>query len=116
MTILNFPENYHDRYVIIRTLDAGVHCGVLSLYTPATKHAVLRQARRIYSFNNQFTLSSIAKKGLADGRMSVELDTDIVLSDVCEVILANAHAEQSLRSYAPYDPLRDIQGSVEIVS
>lgn len=91
------------RYCIVRTGASGVWCAVLGAYDPATNHAVLLDARRLWSWEGAFTLSTVALEGVKIARMPAGL-AEVIVARVEELIPASAKAEKQLREMEVYRP------------
>lgn len=86
------------QYVVVRTLNAGVHVGELVEHEPATKVAVLANVRRIWRWQGANTLNEISLHGVAEGSKVSEPAELNTLSDVIEVIRATDEARKNLES------------------
>ena len=91
------------KYCIIRTYASGVWCAVLDAYDSATNHAVLSSARRLWSWEGAFTLSTVAVEGVKAARMPAALER-VIVARVEELIPASAKAEKQLREMEIYRP------------
>ncbi len=89
------------RYVIVRTMGAGVHAGVLESLDDGC--AVLREARRLWRWQSAspaVALSGVAMSGLGgkDNKIDVEVPS-VCLTSAVEIIPCTAQAEQSIRGW-----------------
>lgn len=85
--------------VIIRTRDAGVHFGHLAFIANAqhgTYRVVMKDARRLWSWNGANTLNEIALRGISAGRVSEPIVN--VIPQVIEVIPCTQESERNLSS------------------
>lgn len=86
-----------NRYVVVRTYSAGVHCGELTAQDG--KEVTLEKARRIWSWEGAFTLSAVATAGVGAGsRLSVEVPR-IDITEAIEVIQTTPDGEANLRGF-----------------
>lgn len=89
------------KYVIIRTYSAGVHFGILS--KKIGNEVILKNTRRIWSWQNAFTLSKIAMEGLNNSsKLSVEIP-EIKLTEI-EIIPCSDKCSKSLKELKEYIP------------
>ena len=86
------------QFVVVRTLNAGVHAGELVEHEPKDKVAVLANVRRIWSWDGANTLNEIALRGVAKTSKVSEPAELNTLSDVIEVIRATDEARKNLES------------------
>lgn len=91
------------KYCIVRTYASGVWCAVLDAYDPTTNHAQLSEARRLWSWEGAFTLSTVALQGVSSARMPQPVN-GIVVARVEELIPATMKAEKQLRDMEVYTP------------
>ena len=89
------------KYIVLRSEAAGVHLGVLDAYDPVTRHALLKDTRRIYRWDVAFTLSAVALNGIPSGKLSVTIPTNIV-AGVIELTPCSEEAEKILREFVAY--------------
>lgn len=82
-------------FVLIRTRDAGVHCGVLAEYGDGC--VLLRDARRIWRWRGANTLHELALRGAANDytRISEPVDRITVLG-VIEILYPTEAARKNL--------------------
>lgn len=97
------PHPSLGKYVVVRTYAAGVHVGVLKDYDYITRHAVLTDSRRIWSWEGAFTLSAVAVDGITGGRIAIPLD-EIMIAQVEEIIPCSSVAESNLRGKEVHKP------------
>lgn len=94
--------NVVNRYVVVRTYSAGVHCGEITAQNG--KEVTLQHARRIWSWEGAFTLSAVATAGVGKGsRLSVEVPR-IDLTEAIEVIDTTPEGEKCLREFKAHAP------------
>ncbi len=83
------------KYVVVRTLSAGVHVG--ELVSRKGKEVKLANARRIWYWKGANTLHEISLRGVAEGSKVSETVAEIELTEATEVITCAAAGEKSLR-------------------
>jgi hypothetical protein len=88
-----------NKYVIVRTYSAGVHCG--TLVSQNGKEVLLKNARRIWKWTGAFTLSEVSQKGISGGCVSCTVPT-IALTEAIEIIPCSADGKKSLLNIAEY--------------
>lgn len=88
------------KYCIIRTYASGVWCAVVDAYDPTTNHAQLSEARRLWSWEGAFTLSTVALQGVSSARMPAPIS--VVVARVEELIPATMQTEKQLRDMEVY--------------
>lgn len=76
--------------VLVRTYTAGVHYGVL-VFRVGTE-GVLKNARRIWSWDGANTLHEVALRGVATSSRISEAVPEITLTEIIEVIPLTAEA------------------------
>lgn len=86
------------KYVIIRSFASGVWCAVLDSYDPHTRHCILSDARRLWSWEGAFTLSTVALQGVTMAKMPAPIN-DVTVAQVEEIIPTTAIAERVLREW-----------------
>jgi hypothetical protein len=88
--------------VIVRTYSAGVHFGIHDgRQGPEIR---LKDARRIWYWNDRFTLSALAQEGVgASSKLSVALP-EIVLTECIEVIPCAEKAAEQIGGFAAHNP------------
>lgn len=96
-------ENLIGEYVVVRTVSAGVHVGIVQELDKDI--CMLSSSRRIWSWEGAFTLSEISKNGLAEtSKLSVAVD-EIYLTGVVEIIPCTYTARHILETaIKPYEP------------
>lgn len=87
-------------YVIVRTRDSGVSCGILKTLTPqpgGLACAVLTEASRIHGWSGGVnTLFEMSLRGPDVARISEQVEL-IMIFGVCEVLPCTKEAEENLR-------------------
>jgi hypothetical protein len=86
------------QYVVVRTLNAGVHVGELVEHDPVKKVAILSDVRRIWYWKGANTLNEIANSGVGAGSKVSEPTALNTLSDVIEVLSATDKARKNLEA------------------
>ena len=81
-------------FVIVRTYSAGVHTGYLEESNGTA--VVLRDSRRIYSWNEAFTLNEIAVNGCGETSRISQPVPKILLTQAVEVIPCSETAKANL--------------------
>ena len=85
------------RHVIARTFTAGVHIGTVKSHNG--EEVVLTDARRLWKWEGAFTLSEVAKTGVAKGsRIAVTLP-EILLTNVNELIPTTEVARKTFEEF-----------------
>lgn len=87
------------KFVVVRTRNAGVHCGILrQCHTGQCTVVELAQARRVWRWRGANTLHELALHGASQDwtRISKPVE-EIFLSEVIEVIPCTSEAEANLR-------------------
>lgn len=87
------------KFVVVRTKNAGVHCGVLrQCHTGQCTVVELAQARRIWRWRGANSLHEVALRGVAKDwtRISEPVES-ILIPEVIEVIPCTAEAEANLK-------------------
>ena len=76
------------KFVLIRTYSAGVHFG--TLIERNGKEVLLKNARRLWSWNGALSLSEVAMKGvkIETSKISVPVD-EILITEATEIILVS---------------------------
>jgi len=88
------------KYVLIRTVNAGVFAGYLSEKDGET--VILKKARRLWYWSGACSLSQLAMEGskkISDCKFAMEVDT-IELNQVIEIIDATQEAKENIASVA----------------
>lgn len=77
------------KLVLIRTYSAGVHFG--KLIERDGQEVLLKNARRLWSWNGALSLSEVASAGIdiKNSKISVPVE-EIILTQAVEIILINA--------------------------
>lgn len=86
------------QYVVVRTLNAGVHVGELVEHDAEKKVAILSNVRRIWRWDGANTLNEVANHGVAKTSKVSEPAELNTLSDVIEVLRATDEARKNLES------------------
>ena len=82
-------------FVVVRTRNAGVHCGVLA--ESAGTAVVLTAARRVWRWRGANTLHEMALRGVDDGYSRVsEPVGKILLTEAIEVLPCATEAQRNL--------------------
>lgn len=97
-----FFNNFIGKYVVCRGYYIGVHAGILVGYDPNRFHMMLKDARRLWRWESDFTLSAVAIKGMIEGAKVDVLTPQILLRGVDEIIPCTEKAEESIREYPVY--------------
>lgn len=90
-------ESLVNTFVIVRTRDAGVHCGILK--SAAGRGCELKDARRIWRWRGANTLNELANNGVHETeytRISEPIEL-IVLTENCEIIPCSEAAKINLQ-------------------
>lgn len=89
-------EPTEKQFVIVRSRDAGVHCGTLENIADGGM-VTLSDARRIWRWRGANTLSELSQRGAAEDWTRVsEPVPEIVIIGACEVIPCSAVARENL--------------------
>lgn len=106
-TINEIPENiktlnnlFIGKVVIVRTYSAGVHFGTLE-FLKGTE-AILKNSRRIFSWEGAFTLSEISQKGIKESSKLSCTVPNIILTEAIEVIPCSSKSIEILNSIRDY--------------
>lgn len=92
--------DYEGKYVLIRSGQSGVHCGVFRGFHNGG--VVLDDSRRLWSWRAKdgVALSGVSQSGLAKADTKVDVVVPSMwVGDVCEVIPCSAAAEKSVREF-----------------
>jgi hypothetical protein len=93
--------NFLQKYCVVRTEFAGIHVGVVQ-YKEGNE-VILSNARRIWSWDDAFTLSEVAEEGISQkSKLSITLSQDIWVLGVTEIIICTDIAEGILRALKPH--------------
>lgn len=82
-------------FVIVRTYSAGVHCGYLVESHDTV--VALRDARRIWSWSEAFSLNEMANKGCGQSSRISEPVKKILLTQAIEIIPCEPEAVENLK-------------------
>jgi hypothetical protein len=87
------------KYVLIRTVNAGVHAG--ELVSQNRDIVVLKNSRRLWSWGSKggVALSGVAQLGMAEGKKVDTLNPLIQLTGAIETILCSDKAKESINEY-----------------
>jgi hypothetical protein len=89
-------ESQQKQFVIVRTRDAGVHCGTLENISDGGS-VTLSDARRIWRWRGANTLNELSQQGAANDWTRIsEPVPDILIIGACEVITCSAVARENL--------------------
>jgi hypothetical protein len=85
-------------FCILRTRDAGVHCGTVKelAYTHSGAAAVVTDSRRVWRWSKAFSLNEMAMKGCGEDSRISEPVPKILLTEVIEVIPCSKKAIENL--------------------
>lgn len=88
------PTSLVGQHCVVRTYSAGVHIGVVA--AKDGRGVTLTDARRLWTWRGAFTLSEVARKGIAKtgSRMSVTVPV-IELTEAIELIPTSEEARAS---------------------
>ena len=86
------------KYVIIRGEGVGSFAGILKSFDPATRTAVLAEARRLWQWQGAMTLSSLAVSGTSKPReckfpIAVPI---VIVTSVYEIYLCTEAGRRSI--------------------
>lgn len=90
-------------WVLVRSRDSGVWFAQLTAYDPATRHAMLGDARRLWSWEGAFTLSTVALDGVKSARMPSPVPV-VFVADVAELLPCSVIAIHNLTNISVYVP------------
>lgn len=82
------------KFVVVRTINAGVHFGTLEEYTTEDRKGVrLSNARRLWQWSGALSLSEVAMKGItiSSSKVSVVVD-EIEITQAIEIIPVSKHS------------------------
>jgi hypothetical protein len=87
-----------DRFVILRTREAGIHCGFITSENLGEQWVKLRDGRRVWRWRGANTLHEMAAKGLSEEytRISEPLPTITILG-VNEILDCSEEAAKNLQ-------------------
>lgn len=92
-------EKFIGNKVVIRSNMSGVHYGTLVAIEGDT--AGLTDCRRVWSWRGAGSCSGLAAFGPKEGNIAAPVD--IVVKDVCEVILASPEADAAFAAIAVWN-------------
>lgn len=84
-----------NKYVVVRTTNAGVHTGIL--VGRLGQEVLLEQSRRIWNWQGANTISEIALHGIAKSSKVAEQVDAVWLAGAIEIHPCTAKAEKILR-------------------
>lgn len=87
-------SNGKQRFVLVRTYSAGVHCGILAAKTNAT--ITLHDARRIWHWYGARTLHELSLRGCEERSRISEPVAEIELAEWIEILTPTAEARANL--------------------
>jgi nicotinic acid phosphoribosyltransferase len=90
------------KYCIIRTYSAGVHCGIVGARSGT--EIILYGCRRIFYWDEAFTLSAVANNGAGSGSKLSPTVSEILLTEAIEVIPCSSAAHEWLAGRESYEP------------
>ena len=91
MSIANFGV---EKYCVIRTYSAGVHCGIISERDGT--EVLVKNARRIHYWTEAFTLNEIALNGAGEKSRLSDIIPEILLTEVIEIIPCSPESREWL--------------------
>lgn len=84
-----------NRFVVVRTYSAGVHCG--TLVSHKGKEVVLSAARRVWRWRGANTLNELSLRGATEEWTRISEPVELIhLTEAIEVISATAEAKTNL--------------------
>jgi len=85
------------RYCVVRTFAAGVHAGTIESVNGSDVR--LKNSRRIWKWQNAFTLSEVAIKGIAiEGSRIACVVPDLFLSSMIEIIPCSPESQKAIEA------------------
>lgn len=96
----DIASHYIGEYCVFRTYSAGVFCGFLE--AREGMECVIKEARRIWSWNGAFTLSELSQKGVSDAKMSIA-EPEKLVTQVIEVIPTSKEVKALLSGMKSHD-------------
>jgi hypothetical protein len=87
---------------IVRTDSAGVHYGTVTFRNDKEVH--LSDTRRIWSWQQRFTLSAIANHGVGMGSRLSEIVPENLLTEAIEIIPVSQDAAVNLDEFIAWKP------------
>lgn len=97
MEIKNNGHPMLNRHCLIRTYSAGIHAGIVK--TIDNMEVLLEDAQRIWYWDEAFTLSAVATKGIGKGSRVAKKIKEIYLTQVIEFIPTTEEARKSYDKY-----------------
>ncbi len=88
--------NLINQFMIFRTRDAGVHCGIVLAVSQDGKTVNVKDCRRIWRWEKAFSLNEMANHGCGEASRISESVPFNQLSDVIEKILCTDKARKNL--------------------
>jgi len=85
-----------DKFMLLRTRDAGVHCGIILAISQDGKTVDVKDCRRIWRWEKAFSLNEMANHGCGENSRISEPTAFNQLSDVIEKILCTDKARKNL--------------------
>lgn len=89
----NNAHPFIGKHCIVRTYSAGVHMGTLESVDGS--QVILKEARRLWKWEEAFTLNEVSKNGVGKGSRIAEVIDTISLSDMIEIIPTTEKARKS---------------------
>ncbi len=88
--------NLIGRFLLLRTRDAGVHCGTVLAISQDGKVVDVKDCRRVWRWEGAFSLNEMANHGCGEGSRISEPVPFNQLSDVIEKIVCTGEARKNL--------------------
>lgn len=88
--------------VIIRSSGSGVWFGQLVEHDRATRHVVIRDGRRVWSWEGAASCSGLASHGPRDGKIVAPVIGDSTIADVLEVLPVTVESVDRFAKVAPW--------------
>ena len=98
-TVPSTPEEMVGTYVVVRAEKVGIFAGVLAWISPTTAEVIIKECRRIWSWEGAETLSQLALEGTKKPeacQFTVPTPCQLITC-VLETIVCTAKAEKSIR-------------------
>lgn len=95
-------SKYKGDYCIFRSINSGVFFGLLGDRDKIAKEVVIRNCRRIWSWEGAFTMSKIAESGVICAKLSVE-EPEKLLSELIEIIPASDKCIEQLKNMVSHN-------------
>jgi hypothetical protein len=89
-----------DNWIIVRTQNAGVFCGIRESIDDVTRKVVLKEARRLWYWDGAASLSELSQKGVSkpqNCKFPAEVPI-VTLYEVIEILQVSEKAVQSIQS------------------